>query len=228
MNIAIILSGGTGTRFGGTVPKQYIEVEGKPVLAYTLEAMEHSPQIDGIVVVCAPMWEDTVLSIAKKYRIQKFLTTAPAGENRQRSCFAGLLAVEARGGCQNVVIHDAVRPLVNDGVIARGLEKLGEYDAALSVVTCKDTTYISTDGQTVTALIDRSTLFAGQTPEYFRFDKYLAAMRTSTDDEIDRATGSAVIAFRYGLTVALAEGDEHNFKLTTAADMTRFRMELQK
>lgn len=226
--IVILLSGGVGTRLGSETPKQYIEVEGKPIIAYTMEAVEHSPFVDGIVVVAAEEWKAHVEKLAEDYHITKFLSTAPAGENRQRSCFSGLLEVERLGGCENVVIHDAVRPFVTGGIIERGLRALENYDAALSVIPIKDTPYMSTDGERITSLVDRKTLFAGQTPEYFNFSKYLAAMRASTNEEIDTATGSAVIAYKRGLTVGLAKGEERNFKITTSEDLDRFLLEVRR
>ena len=226
--VAILLSGGVGTRLGSETPKQYIEVEGKPILAYTMEAMEASPLIDGIIVVAAEEWKKHVEALAKTYGITKFLSVAPAGANRQRSCFAGLLEAERLGGCENAVIHDAVRPFVTGAIIERGLMCLEKYDAALSVIPIKDTPYLSSDGEKITSLVDRKTIYAGQTPEYFRFDQYLAAMRASSDEEIDTATGSAVIAYRRGLTVGLARGEERNFKITTSEDLDRFLLEVRR
>lgn len=227
-NIAILLSGGIGTRLGQATPKQYIEVDGKPIIAYTMEALERSPLIDGIVVVAADEWKAHVAAVAETYGISKFLSVAPAGENRQRSCLNGFLEVERLGGCDTVLVHDAVRPFVSLAVIARGVALRKDYDAVLSVIPIKDTPYLSLDGREVSGLVDRSTIYAGQTPELFDFRLYLDAMRACSDGELDAATGSAVIAFRRGLTVAIAEGEERNFKITTAEDLDRFLLEIRR
>ena len=223
-NCVILLSGGVGARFGDTTPKQYIEVLGKPVLLYTMEAAEACGLIDAILVVCAPEYGETVMRLARENGIAKFIGWVPAGKNRQRSADNGLFEIERRGGCENLIIHDAVRPLVTDRIFRDGLEKLGEFEAALAAIPTRDSCYRSSDGVTMDGPLDRSVIFRGQTPEFFRYDSYLSAVRSSSDEELDGVTGSAAVAMNRGIRVALSYGEERNFKITTKEDLDRFRL----
>ncbi|MBO4406363.1 MAG: 2-C-methyl-D-erythritol 4-phosphate cytidylyltransferase [Clostridia bacterium] len=225
-NCVILLSGGVGARLGDPIPKQYIPVKGKPVLLYTMEAVERCPAIDAILVVCAPEYEETVKSLAAENGIRKFIGCAPAGKNRQRSADNGLFEIERRGGCENLIVHDAVRPFVNDRILSDGLEKLREYEAALAAIPTRDSCYKSADGKVMEGPLDRSVIYRGQTPEFFRYESYLRAVRASSDEELDRVTGSAAVAMLRGIRVALSLGEERNFKITTPEDLARFRREI--
>ncbi len=225
-NCVVLLSGGVGARMGDATPKQYITVSGKPVLLYTMEAAERCSRIDAILVVCAPEYGEYVARLAGEYGITKYIGWVPAGKNRQRSADNGLFEIERRGGCENLIVHDAVRPLVNDRIFCDGLDKLGEYEAALAAIPTRDSCYRSTDGATMEGPLDRSVIFRGQTPEFFRFKSYLKAVKESSDEELDRVTGSAAVAMNRGIRVALSLGEERNFKITTKEDLDRFRLEV--
>ena len=222
-NCLILLSGGVGARLGDAIPKQYIAVRGKPVLLYTMEASEKCELIDAILVVAAPEYGDTVEALARKNRITKFVGWVPAGKNRQRSADNGLFEIERRGGCENLIIHDAVRPLVNDRIFRDGLSKLETNEAALAAIPTRDSCYLCRDGESFEGTLDRSVIYRGQTPEFFRYESYLRAVKTSTEEELDRVTGSAAVAMNKGIRVALSYGEERNFKITTREDLERFR-----
>lgn len=224
MNIALILAGGTGTRMRSDgFPKQYVQVQGKPVLVYTLEKFQACPDVDRIVVVCHTQWEDTVLQWAKQWGIEKLTGIARQGESRQGSVLNGLLRCMEYSNSREdlVLIHDSARPLVTPELISASVQGAQGHDGCLPVVGVKDTIYRSRDGKTIHELTDRSTLFCGQSPEVLKLQPYLALCRDLTQEQLLQIRGSCELAFQNGWDVAMIPGEENNFKLTTAEDLTR-------
>jgi 2-C-methyl-D-erythritol 4-phosphate cytidylyltransferase len=121
-----------------------------------------------------------------------------------------------------VLVHDAARPAVTEATILACIEEARKRDGATPVLPVRETIYRSGDGRGVSALLDRGELYVGQTPEGYRFGKYLAAHRNATRAELAATRGSSEIAFRFGMDVGLFPGDERNFKITTAEDLERF------
>lgn len=220
MVAAIILSGGTGTRMGSDVPKQYLEVSGKPIIAYSIEIFEKSPDIDRILIVCAKEYRELIeKNIAGS---SKFVGFALPGEIRQLSVLSGLNALkETLGDGDGVIIHDAARPLVSAETIRKISEELKSCDAVLPILPMKDTVYEVESGMVVSNL-DRSRIAAGQTPEGFRFGPYLKANEDLLPDVIMNISGSMQPAVMAGLKIKTIPGDENNFKITTPADMAKF------
>ncbi|MCR4726592.1 MAG: 2-C-methyl-D-erythritol 4-phosphate cytidylyltransferase [Clostridia bacterium] len=222
MNIAIILSGGTGTRMKLSRPKQYLEVRDKPIIGYSLDLFERCKRIDKIVVVCHSDWKDFVAEYARKEGISKLFAFAPSGETRQESLFSGLKACAGVAEKDSVVlIHDAARPNLTEDLIER-LLALDGFDGAMPVIGVKDTVYFSEDGSEISSLLDRDKLFAGQAPESFVFGPYFAVNNEVSVEELKRTRGSSEIAFRHGLKIKLVEGDENNYKITTTSDLEKF------
>jgi 2-C-methyl-D-erythritol 4-phosphate cytidylyltransferase len=147
---------------------------------------------------------------------------AKPGISRQHSIHSGLLALK-RYGPARVVIHDAARPLVTARDITASVRAAAGFDGATPVLPVTDTIYGSADGKTIDKTLCRDGLFAGQTPECYDFEKYLAAHEKLTDDEMSRIRGSSELAARFGMRIALAKGNPDNFKVTTNADLERFR-----
>lgn len=225
MNIALLLSGGMGTRLKSDVPKQYIEVGGRPVVTYSMEQLLHHNRIDALFIVTAPEWQEEFIKWLGIYDTeQKFRGFSVPGENRQISILHGLEDIRKHAKASDtVLIHDAARPLLSKKLVSDCLDVLAEHEGAVPVLPMKDTIYASDDGKTVSELIDRNRVFAGQAPEAFRLGAYLEANRRLLPDKILEINGSAEPAVMAGLDVALFLGDENNFKLTTNADLERFR-----
>lgn len=224
MNIAIILSGGIGTRMGRNIPKQYIKVNGKPVIWYCLKTFIESPQIDAIIIGRASEWGEYVEEQIGSFETKKPVFYVMPGETRQYSIYNALLEIRKLKYSENdiVIIHDAARPLVSEELILHCLNGCNEADGVLPVITVKDTLYQSVDGQHITNLLNRKELFAGQAPEAFRFGKYLALHEEMSRDELLKINGSTEIAYKGGLSVKLIKGDEMNFKITTPEDLSNF------
>lgn len=224
MNIALILSGGTGTRAGTDIPKQYVEVCGKPVIAYCIQTLAAHSQIHALLIAAAPAWHDFI----KKCLVfpgceKKFKGFSPPGENRQLSIYHGLECIRKFAAEDDYVfIHDAARPLLSPSQTTACLDAARGHDGAMPVLPMKDTVYYSSDGKTVEKLLDRSAIYAGQAPEVFVLGRYYEASRRLLPNQILNINGSTEPGILAGMDIAMIPGDEGNFKITTKEDMERF------
>lgn len=230
MNIALILSGGTGTRLGTDIPKQYIEINGRSVISYCMEQLVMHDGIDAIQIVADRHWRDVILKCFEKndwiqcsYK-RKFRGFSEPGENRQLSIYNGLTDIrEYADDFDMVLIHDAARPLLSAQMITDCLCAANDHDGAVPVLPMKDTVYRSMDGKKISNLVNRSEIFAGQAPELFVLGKYYEANKRLLPDKILTINGSTEPAVMAGMDIVMIPGDEGNFKITTAADLERFR-----
>lgn len=224
MNIAIILSGGVGSRMGLNIPKQYVVVNGQPIISYCLQTFLCNGHTDAIVIGVADEWKEYIMEQMEKLHPAKPVFYAAPGETRQYSIFNALRVVKDQGYSDDsfVIIHDAARPLVSDELINRCYEACDRADGSMPVIAVKDTTYYSEDGKSITSLLDRSKLWAGQAPEAFVFGKYLQIHESMSHEELLKINGSTEIAFKQGLKVEMVEGDPMNFKITTPEDLSNF------
>lgn len=230
MNIALILSGGTGTRLGANIPKQYIEVCDRPIISYCIEQFAKHKEIDAIQIVADKQWWDTILNCLEMYDCsqnncdKKFRGFSKPGENRQLSIYYGLkdIGLYAKES-DNVIIHDAARPLISAQMISDSLEAIKGHDGVIPVLSMKDTVYKSGDGKKICALLDRSEIYAGQAPETFQIGRYFEANEKLFPDRIRSVNGSTEPAVMAGLDIVMIPGDEGNFKITTKEDLDRFR-----
>lgn len=220
MNIALVLAGGTGTRLGADIPKQYIEVRGKMIIDYCLETMEHSNDIAEVWIVADEMWREHIK------KVDKFKGYACPGRNRQLSIYNGLKAIEESLADKekevNVLIHDAARPFLTEKLIRECVKAVEGHDGVLPVLPMKDTVYYSEDGKVVSSLINRDKLYAGQAPELFRLQPYIQANEALLPDKILLVNGSTEPAIMAGMDIVMILGDENNYKITTKTDMKRF------
>ncbi len=224
MNITLLLAGGTGTRLGLDMPKQYIEVNKKPIIAYSLEIFEKHVEIGAIQIVADLEWRDFIL----KWTGSKFRGFSKPGKNRQLSVLNALTDISKYADVKDVVIiHDAVRPFVSDKLISDCLHSCGSHDGALPVLPMKDTVYMG-NGNRITSLLDRQSVYAGQAPEAFVFGKYLEANQTLLPDQILGINGSTEPAVLAGMDIALVHGEEANFKITTREDLKRCQRILEE
>ena len=224
MNIALILSGGTGSRIGGDIPKQYIEVHGRPIIGYCLEIIALHEMIDAVQIVADRSWQDFILEHMKGTVFeQKFKGFTVPGENRQLSIWNGLKSIKEYASDQDLIfIHDAARPMISHDLISRCLEAAAGYDGVIPVLPMKDTVYLSEDGEKITSLLNRSQIFAGQAPEVFALGAYYHANEVLLPEKILKINGSTEPAIMAGMKIKMIPGDERNFKITTKEDMKRF------
>ena len=218
MAIAIILSGGTGLRASTDIPKQYIEVNNTPVIADSIGVFERHEDISEYVIVVADGWTDYIT----KFTGDKFIGFAPAGKTRQLSILNGLKALSnIASDDDTIIIHDAARPFVSAETITTLVKACKMHDGAMPALPVKDTMYIR-KGDKVHSLIDRDTIISGQAPEAFLYKKYLNANEVLFPEKILSIKGSTEPAFMAGMDVAVIDGDENNFKITTKQDLERY------
>lgn len=239
MVTALLLSGGTGTRMGVETPKQYIEIKGRPIIFYCLECLFAHEGIDAVQIVADEMWQEKILNCMGSIRrednggtagektdrgIEKFRGFSAPGETRQLSILHGLEDIgKYAADSDYVLIHDAARPLLSESLITECLRAATAHEGAIPVLPMKDTVYYSEDGERITSLLERSRIFAGQAPEAFLFGKYREANRALLPKKIFKINGSTEPAVMAEMDIAMIPGDETNFKITTKADLERFR-----
>lgn len=224
---AIILAGGKGTRLGESTPKQYVEVEGTPIIGYCLKTIQDNLYIQSIIIVCDEEWRSFLDQWMTTNNITKFVAYADSGESRQESVYSGLICGKENHYAEEdvVVVHDSARPNLSQELLNRIIEKALPHDGCTPMVTVKDTCYFSEDGEVVSQLINRDHLYAGQTPEAFLFGKYYEAHKKATKQELSLFRGTGEIAVKNGMEMHIVSGDDHNYKITTQDDLEKFIME---
>lgn len=229
MNAAILLAAGVGSRLDAlAIPKQFYEIGGKPLFCYSLERFENHPGIDEIVIVTLEDWLPYVQSWVKNLGFKKVKNYATQGKSRQHSVLNGLRALSSDIKSNDVVlIHDAARPFVTERVIGEIIHKAAQCGGAMPVLPINDTIYRSVDGSKIDALLLRSELFSGQTPEGFRFERYYEINNAADDNELLTTTGSSAIAFKHGVEIGFVKGDDICFKVTTNGDLERLSEHLK-
>ena len=225
--VAVIFAGGTGQRMNTrTLPKQFLELHGKPILIYTLEAFERHPQIDGIVVVMLESWIDHTWQLADKYRITKLRKVVPGGESGQQSIFNGLSAArEIFSDDSIVLIHDGVRPLIDEDTITGNIESVRAHGTAITVTPATETITIKEEGGAVGDIIDRSRCELARAPQSFYLGDILAAHKKAQEIEggSDRFIDSASMMQYFGHKLYSVQGRPENIKITTPGDFYIFR-----
>lgn len=244
MNYALILAGGVGSRMGAGMPKQFLEVCGKPVLVYTLEAFSAHPEIDAIFIVCIQAWQEELKKCLARFHVEKVAGVLPQGGDRRESSYIGVKAVFSASASPEtdlVLIHDAARPLVTGDMISRNIADARRFGACETVCPMTDTVLESgADGfaETVEAIVPRGRLARVQTPQSFRLTEIMAAhefyrealRRTKKaafpagreTEPLPEITDDAGLMLYYGKRVYLTEGSSLNIKLTGKEDVALF------
>ena len=222
MNIAIIFAGGSGIRMGASVPKQFIEINGLPVLAHTLLLFQKHPRIDGIYLVCNAEFRERTEDVVTRFGITKIRGVVDGGASAQDSIYCGLKAVAADCADDTVVlIHDGVRPYVTPEVIDANIESVREHGNAVTYTPCYETLVISRDGREVSEIPRRRESFAAQAPQSFRLGDILAAheqVRSRPSGYVD-LVDQATICWTLGIPIHLVPGNRGNIKITTREDV---------
>jgi 2-C-methyl-D-erythritol 4-phosphate cytidylyltransferase len=223
MNIALITAGGRGTRTGFDVPKQFICVNGKPILLYTLEAFQYHPGIDAILVVCLEGWSVILTAYAKQYKITKLRGIVDGGESNQESIFLGLKKLEKTCASDDTVfIHDGNRPLVSQTVINNCFSTFQKYGSAIAAIPCVEAVFRTNDGISSDTNIPRDSLYRTQTPHVYRLGELLDAYREAESRDIHLSVAVCTLMNALGKPIYFAPGSERNLKITTTEDIELF------
>lgn len=214
MNTAIIVAAGSGSRFDSEIPKQFVEILGKPLLVHTLERFEECSSIDRIVLVLASGESEKFKYFLDRFNLNKTTAVVAGGSTRSQSVRNGMRAVDPQ--TQIVAIHDGARPLVSVDEITRTIEAARKMGAACLVAAITDTIKEVEDGR-VTGTLDRSKLRRALTPQAFRFQLLAEALDSAELD--DAVTDESMLLERIGHKVAIVEGSSRNTKITHFEDL---------
>lgn len=231
MNVAVIIAGGSGHRMGQDIPKQFISVYDKPVLVYTLEGFQKHPQVDAIEVVCIDGWHDVVWAYAKQFGITKLKWIVSGGTTGQESIRNGVFHLE--GKCEEddvVIIHDGIRPLVEDEVLSDVIIKCLRYGNAVSSLPYNEQIFIIDDQESTTKYIPRETLRRVSTPQAYKFGKLDWAYHEAFEKGIGiyGSSYTNTMMVELGERLYFAAGSEKNIKLTTVDDLELFKAYLKR
>ena len=215
-SVAIILAGGTGERMKAAVPKQFLEVSGKPVIIHTLEQFEKSDPVSDIVIVCCEKAVDILEDLIKERGLKKIYKVAAGGRTRQESSFIGVKNCPPETG--TVLIHDAVRPFVTEQMIADILQAVKETGAAAPAIDIEDTV-IMTGGDLIKDIPARKTLKRIQTPQGFDHDLIFKAHENALKKGITDATDDCGLVIAMDKTVKVVKGSIRNIKITDRSDL---------
>ena len=222
--IAIIIAGGIGVRMGHDIPKQFITVEKKPIIIYTLEAFEKHPEIDSIITVCVDGWQDILKTYAKQYNISKLESVVTGGKCGQESIRNGINEAKRLGYDDNdiILIHDAIRPLVSDDIISDCIVKCAQFGNATAVAPCTTVVLEKTTDEYSTNIVDREKIYLTQTPQAFKLGEILSAHNEAEEKGITNAVASCSLFVELGRKVYYSYGSETNIKLTRPGDIEIF------
>lgn len=216
LNTAIIVAAGSGNRFGGDRPKQFVELLGKPLLIHTIERFESCPVIDEIVLVVAEDQLDEVQRLLGGYSFSKINAVVPGGDTRARSVRNGLDAID-REAAWIVAVHDGARPLVTVDEIIRTVEAASLHGAACLVADVTDTIKEVEQGF-ITATVPRANLRRALTPQAFQYDILSMAMEHASSEF--EATDECSIVEKAGVRIFCVEGSPRNIKITRPEDLS--------
>lgn len=225
MNYGVILAGGSGSRMKGIdIPKQYYEINGKPIIIYTLKTFIDIECFDYIYIAVNDEYIQYVNSILEKFidkeNISK-ITIVNGGIERIDSIHNVIEAIDENNINDDdiIVIHDAVRPFISKKIILDNIECAKKYGATVTSVPVNDTILLSTDGDYVDRIPIRKTLFHGQSPDSFNLKTFIELESKLTDEQKEIITGTSQVCTLNDYPIKMIEGDTANFKITTDADL---------
>lgn len=216
--LAVVLAGGTGQRIGSEVPKQLIEIGGRPILSYAVEAFDTFPGVDEIVVVMAPGFGDAARAIVAPY--PKVRAVIDGGTSRTDSTVNALAFLAGEADDARVLFHDAARPFVDHEIIGRCVTALESFKAVAVGQPVSDT-IVGVSGGFVSAMTDRSELVRFQTPQGFRLGTIRKAYELALADPAFQATDDCGVVHRYlpDVPIPVVAGSERNLKVTHPLDI---------
>lgn len=234
-NIGLVIAGGVGARMNAKIPKQFINVNGKEVIFYTLEAFQKNRDIDAIVVVCVDGWQDMLLRGAKAYGITKLLKLpecgiVPGGDTGMHSLRNGMYYLKEHFHKDSIiVIHDAVRPLISQDIITANVASAKQFGTAVTAVPATEALLQIADGtpDDSSVVVDRKYIMRTQTPQSLKLEKFIWAHEEAIRRDIKDTVATCTLLIELGESVHLVLGEGTNFKLTTAEDIDLMKAYLQ-
>lgn len=224
MNIAIVFAGGSGSRMNTkSKPKQFLELHGKPILAYTLEAFNNHSEIDGIILVILEEWIAYCKEMIDRFHFSKIKAVISGGNSAFSSQRNGLLEADKLFGPGSIVlIHDGVRPLVDEETISKNIESVKAHGTAITVTPAIETITVKTDSGKVGQIIERSKVEMARAPQSFYLEDILEAHKKAADEGLTFIDSASMMQY-YGYPLYTVEGSPENIKITTPNDFYTFR-----
>ncbi len=224
MIVALLTAAGVGSRMGQDIPKQFMHVDNKPLIIYTMEAFQNYPSIDAIIVVTLPEWKAVLQAYAKQFNITKLKWIVDGGATGQESIRNGLMALKSELTNDDIVmIHDGNRCLVSADIISDSLAVYNTHNCAVAAIPCVEAVFRSNDnGLSSDISIPRDQLFRTQTPHTYSFGKLLWAHDQAKIKGISNTAATCVLMHELGEKIYFSKGSEMNLKITTVDDMEIF------
>ncbi|ART78808.1 IspD/TarI family cytidylyltransferase [Oceanisphaera avium] len=224
-NVGIIFAGGVGTRMNSKdKPKQFLELHGKPIIIYTLELFEKHPDIDGIVIAIVGEWMNYMKELIAKYQLTKVVDVVPGGDTGQLSIFNALESVEKHfPENTTVLIHDGVRPLINEHIISENIKEVNLSGNAITTSPTIETFVVVNDDMVVEEVPARKHSRLAKAPQSFKLKDIIATHRKAMAEGVTNSIDSCTLMTDYGFNVTLVEGPVENIKITTPTDYFMFR-----
>ena len=221
--VALITAAGTGTRMGQDIPKQFMHVDNKPILIYTLEVFQKHPAIDAMLVVTLPTWTDVLKAYAMQFNLTKLKWIVPGGKTGQESIYAGLSKLKEELDEDDIVmIHDGNRASISADIISDSIATYKQHGGAVAAIPCVEAVFKSEDGISSTISIPRSQLYRTQTPHTFSLKKLFWAYDTAKEKGIENVVAACTLMQQLGEPIYFSKGSEQNLKITTVDDLFIF------
>lgn len=219
-NIAIILAGGIGQRMGAGIPKQFLELKGKPIIVHTIENFERNPNVDGILIVCKSDWKDTFRDMVDRFGLKKVKWIVDGGETSHDSTRNGIFHLrDVLGPDDYVIIHDAARPILPQGIIDEMLSVAHEKGNASVAIPCYETVIRTDDQKSGIEELDRNSLMRVQTPQAYRYSVILPLYERAEAEGRHDFVYADIVAVTYGVRVYFSRGFVNNIKVTRPEDL---------
>ncbi len=224
MQTALIFAGGAGKRMNSrSKPKQFLEMHGKPIIIYTLEHFEYHDAIDNIVVVCIEDWIAELKGLLRRYGFMKIKKIIPGGETGHDSIYLGLKAMRDLAKDDDIVlIHDGVRPLINQELINQNIEAVKKYGSAITCEAARESVVCSADGEVISSVPPRAQMYIAKAPQSFYYGNILKLYETAREDKI-RSIDSSHLCSLYHKPMHLVPSTRNNMKITEPADFYIYR-----
>lgn len=221
MNHVVIFAGGIGSRMGITdCPKQFLKIDGKEIIVYTIEKFQNHPSIDGIYIACHKDWMDYMASLVNKYSLSKVKSIVPGGETGQLSIYNGLLEAEKHKESEKdiVLIHDGVRPNIDEELISANISTVKEKGNSISCSPAIETVLLVNEDKNIRHVEDRSMCFYAKAPQSFYLDEILSCHRRAVGEGLTQFIDSCTMMSHYGVKLHLVPCSSENIKVTTPKD----------
>ena len=222
MNIALLIAGGSGNRMGQDIPKQFMHIDGSPIIIWTMKSFQSHPDIDAIAVVCLKGWDTVLQAYANQFNITKLKWIFPGGDSGMESIHNGIYGLKEEGCSDDdlVLIHDSVRPLLSQDIISSNIAICKAYGYAITGIRCREAILESEDGFSTNTSIPRDKLIRTQTPQTFRLGNILRVHEEAKEKGIiDSVASCTLVAEVGGREMHIVPGSEKNLKITTVEDL---------